>query len=207
MSLAAGELRVDARLALPEGHVTGLAASGGDLYVSDSWAHQIQRWRRDGERLVLAASWPSPGPQPSALFYDGTSLWSADSSQRRLYRHALDHDLTVLASYDVDLPIIGMWADGERFWSADTANRLIHRHRWDDVLSLVASFGLRELDDGKAPLSAFTMRGDRVWLGRDGQGLILERPLSRFEPRPVPRRSAPPRAQAAPAAPAPAASK
>ncbi len=194
MSVAGGALRVDARLALPESHVTGLAASGGDLYVADSWTRQIQRWRRDGNRLLLAASWPSPGPQPSALYHDGTNLWSADSAQRRIYRHALDHDLAVLASYDVDLPIIGMWADAERFWSADTANRLIHRHRWDDVLSLVGSFGLRELDDGRAPLSAFAMRGDRVWLGRDGQGSLLSRPLSSFEPRPAPKRTAAPQA-------------
>ncbi|MDE2293776.1 MAG: hypothetical protein KGL53_17095, partial [Elusimicrobia bacterium] len=181
-----GVLRATNRYALPETHVTGLAVNGADFYVADSWRRQIQRWRLDGDHLLFAAAWPSPGPQPSALFFDGTSLWSADSQEMRIYRHALDDQLSVLSSYAVRFPVVGLWADAQRFWSADTAYRLIHRHRYDDVLSLVASYGLRELDDGRAPLSAFAMRGGQVWLGRDGEGTLLERPLSLFSPRVLP---------------------
>lgn len=180
-----GALAVVKRLALPDTHPTGLALSGNDVFVSDSWARQIKRWQRQGDKLLLTGSWASPGPQPSALYFDGTNLWSADSAKGTIYRHTLDDRLTVVASYQVDFPVVGLWADKDRLWSADTANRLIRRHRFDDVLSQVASYGLRELDDGKAPLSAFTIRGNQVWLGRDGDARLIERPLSKLEARPA----------------------
>ncbi|MBI5597431.1 MAG: hypothetical protein HY928_15185 [Elusimicrobia bacterium] len=187
LTLQEGRLTVSEKFPLPESHITGMAVLDDTVYISDSWSRQIQRWKKEGDLLLQTGSWASPGSQPSALFFDGTNLWSADVSERKIYRHAMDDRLTVLATYPVDLPVIGLWADAERFWTADSANRLIHRHRWDDTLSLVASYALKELDDGKAPVSAFAMKegGPVVWLARDGQGTILERPLSAFEPRPA----------------------
>ena len=189
LTLKDGALSVAERFSLPESHITGMAVSGDNVYISDSWSHQIQRWKKEGDRLLLTGSWASPGGQPSALFYDGTNLWSADSEAKKIYRHALDDRMTVLSAFPVDMPVVGLWADADRFWSADSANRLIHRHRWDDALSLIASYGLKELDDGKAPVSAFAMKeGGDVWLARDGEGTVLERPLSAFEPRGLPAR-------------------
>lgn len=195
VSVKEGAVVATARVPLPSTHPTGLAVNGAEFYVSDSWAKLIQRWRLQGDEAVLTGSWPSPGPQPSALFHDGKSLWSADSSQNKLYRHASDPALTVVAAYETDFPVVGLWADSERLWSADTANRLVHRHRFDDALSLVASYGLPELDDGKARLSAFVMKDGTVWLGRDGDSRLLARPLSDFAERPF---SPPPPAPAAP---------
>lgn len=197
-----GKLAVAERFSLPDSHITGMAVSNENIYISDSWSRQIQRWKKEGDRLLLTGSWASPGAQPSALFFDGTSLWSADVGEKKIYRHALDDRLTVLAAFPVDMPVVGLWADAERFWSADSANRLIHRHRWDDALSLVASYGLKELDDGKSPVSAFAMRGGgEVWLARDGEGAVIERPLSAFEPRGLLPARSPSEPPAAPAQP------
>ncbi|MBI3298306.1 MAG: hypothetical protein HYZ75_09095 [Elusimicrobia bacterium] len=178
-----GAMAIAERFPLDGVHPTGLAVSGDDVFITDSWARQIQRWHRQGGELVLTGTWASPGPQPSALFHDGAGLWSADAAQRRVYRHSLDDRLSVVSSYQMEFPVVGLWADAERFWSADTANRLIHRHRYDKFLSLIASYGLRELDEGRTQLSAFAMRGDQVWLGRDGDARLISRPLTGFEQR------------------------
>lgn len=173
-------LSVARRFVVPESHIMGMALAGEDIFVADSWKREIQRWRAGSDGLTLQAAWPSPGVSPSALHFDGKRLWSADRLSKRVYEHAIDQDLTVLRSFDIGHSAVGLHSDPRRFWTADDQNRLIHRRRWDDSLSLVESLKLPELDDGKAALSAFTMLGDRVWIGRDGQARLISRPLSEF---------------------------
>ncbi|MFH1726478.1 MAG: hypothetical protein ABII00_17850, partial [Elusimicrobiota bacterium] len=186
MRLTPRGLSVEKRYSMPESHITGMALDGESVYVADSWRGQIQRWNFRADRTTLDRSWPSPGERPSALFFDGEHLWSADMAEQRVYQHAVDDDLTVLRSFPVGHGPVGLFADEQKFWSADMENRLVYRHRWDLSLSLVEAYRLSGLDDGKAPLSSFTMRGRRVWLGRDGLDRLIERPLWRFQHLPPP---------------------
>ena len=181
MRMDGGRVVEDARFSMPKTHITGMALAEGILYISDSWSHTLQRWRLDRGRLLLEKTWPSPGPNPAALYFDGMHLWSADLTERRLYRHLVDDALTILDSYPIDHAAIGLFADKERFWSADADNRIVFRHRWDRRLTPIRALHLPELENGKSPLSAFTLRGKSVWLGRDGSNVLIERPLWRFE--------------------------
>jgi len=183
MRLNGSELVEDARFAIPGVHASGLAIADEFIYLSDSWQHRIQRWRMERGRLVLDRSWASPGPNPSALYYDGMHLWSADLTERRLYRHLVDDALTILDSYPIDHAAVALFADKDTFLSVDAENRIVFRHRWDRRLTAIRALELPELQDGKAPLSAFTIRGERVWLGLDGSGTLLERPFWKFKER------------------------
>ncbi|HBL18752.1 MAG: hypothetical protein A2X36_05160 [Elusimicrobia bacterium GWA2_69_24] len=181
----AGGIKEEARFPIPGTHITGMAVVGETVYIADSWRRVIQRRRLGEGGLKLEQEWPSPGGTPSALLSDGTQLWSADMGERRIYRHALNDSLTVLESFPVEHAPIGLHADAERFWSADATSRLVFRHRWDQTLSLLGAYGLTELMEGKTPLSAFTMRGSEVWLGRDGGDSLIARPLWRFHQVPL----------------------
>ncbi|MFC1679648.1 hypothetical protein ACFL2T_05510 [Elusimicrobiota bacterium] len=174
-------LKEDGRFPVPQSHIMGMALDGEDFYLADSWKKQIELWRLKDGLFLLKRAWPSPGESPSSLYFDGKHLWSADKTERRIYRHELDDELTVLQSFPVEHSPVGMFSDDEQFWSADSEARLVYRHRWDRLLSLVASYRLGEFSDGKTPLSSFTMRGGQVWVGRDGLNRILERPLWRFK--------------------------
>ncbi|MFH1724130.1 MAG: response regulator [Elusimicrobiota bacterium] len=168
---------------LPETHITGIAVSGEHLYVCDSWKREIQKRRLD-ERFSLVRAYRSPGPNPAGVYFDGRYLWSSDASERRFYQHGIDAGLTVLESY----PAPGrapssIFKDGSYFWSADSETRMIYRHRLDARLGVLAVYSLPLLNEGGAPLSGFTLRGDDVWMGRDGSGTVHVRPLSAFEER------------------------
>jgi len=165
---------------LPGTHLTGIAVGGGHIYVCDSWKRRIEKRKLD-EDLTLVRRFPSPGPSPAGLFWDGRYLWSSDSSRGRIYRHE-PKGLSVLESYRAPgRSPSSIYTDGKFFWSADSETRLIYRHRLDSKLRVLAAYTLGYLDEGPAPLSAFTLRGDIAWLGKDGSAGISSRPLAAFK--------------------------
>lgn len=198
LRLHEGVLNVVKRWHLPGIHITGLAVAGEALYLSDSWKREILRFKVGkplpvgegggtpapgtpdaGKDLVLEATWPSPGENPTALYWDGAYLWSADSPHR-IYQHALDESLTVLNAYPAGFQVAAIHAAVDRFWTADADRRVITRHRRDAVLSPIEVLGSAFLDGGTDPLSAFARRGDRVWLGRERTGFLVETAESRL---------------------------
>lgn len=174
-------LEADGRFNVPRSRLTGMTFVGDKIFVADSLNKEIQRWRLEKDRLVHEASWPSPGDSPSALHFDGKSLWSADLTSRRIYQHVLDDALTILTAYPTERAPVALYAETDRFWSADSDSRIVFRHRFDDSLTPVAAYHLPELQDGKTPLSAFTLRKGRLWIARDGSNRLLERPIESFQ--------------------------
>ncbi|MBI5882500.1 MAG: hypothetical protein HZB91_05285 [Elusimicrobia bacterium] len=185
MALEKGKLSVLRRYALPGSHVTGLAVDGSTLYLADSWKKAISKYRV-GPELELEASWPSPGPNPSALSLEGKYLWSGDAGTNSIYRHAIDESLTVLNAYPVSFSPVCLEKDGGRFWSAGSDGRMVLR--LNERMGLSEAFVHPRLEDGWQSLSCMAIKGGRFWVGRDGLGLLVELPRSslRSVPPPVP---------------------
>jgi len=176
------ELKLNRSYHLPETHITGLALVGDLLYTCDSWKKEIRK-RRIDETLTLLGKYPSPGEQPSCLFWDGRYLWSCDAQKHRIYRHQLDSRLTVLEQFPSPSQTpVALYKDEKYLWSADADKRLIYQHRLDSELSVMVSYRLPDLEEGKQSLSAFTWSQDKLWLGRDGKGLIYRRSFRKLEP-------------------------
>ncbi|MFC1680138.1 response regulator [Elusimicrobiota bacterium] len=179
--LRGGRLEAVRSVRLPGTHITGMAFADGHLYVCDSQKRAIQK-RRVDKQLSLVRAYTSPGPNPAGLFWDGKYLWSSDASTDRFYRHVVTADLAVVASYRAPgKNPASIYKDDAYFWSADSETRLIYRHRLDGKLRVLSVFSSQLLDQGPAPLSAFTLRGDNIWLGRDGSATLHVRPISKFE--------------------------
>jgi hypothetical protein len=166
-------------------HVMGMTRINGTFYVVDSWARLIERWVIDGKGLRMERSWPSPGDKPSAIHYDGKDLWTADAASRRIYRHSVDDDLTVLESFPAEEHPVGMASDEKGgFWSAGGADRLF-LHRQTPGLSVLEAYRFPDLSDGSTPLSCFAWRGRKLWVGLDGSFKLAERPRWRLKKAPL----------------------
>ncbi|MBI4676162.1 MAG: hypothetical protein HY748_01125 [Elusimicrobia bacterium] len=171
-------LRMRRRYSLKGSHIMGMAVAEDALFAVDSWSRQIQRRRLD-DQLSLERAWPSPGPNPSALCFDGKYLWSVDKDRRLLYQHALDERLTVLNSYPLEHAPIGISLRKGCFWTVDERARTFYLLRATQQTQ-AGAFGLAELDGVSAPLSSFSWRGDSLWIGFDGLARLIERPKRRL---------------------------
>lgn len=176
-------LKVVRRYELPGSHIVGLALSSDRMFVLDSWSRKISRRRLD-EKLTLEAAVSSPGPKPSALFFDGQYLWSADLDLHRIYQHANDASLTVLSSYAVPHAPVALNSDAAGFWTVDAQSVAFFRHQPPPNLSVEGEYRLREAADDGRPISAFTLREGRFWIAKDGSNKLLERPLWRLSKQP-----------------------
>ncbi len=172
------------RYHLEDTHVMGLAVTEDRLYIADSWKKSIQVRRLD-EELSLEISFHSPGPTPSALFFDGQHLWSADKDARRIYQHVLDGELTILHSFEVDHEPSGIYVGQGELWSIDAEQGVFYKNDLKTGRTLGA-YSLPELRGQDFPLSSFTWKGKRLWVGRDGAPSVLERPWWRLRPKPLP---------------------
>ncbi|MEK9144461.1 MAG: hypothetical protein AAB339_02490, partial [Elusimicrobiota bacterium] len=152
----------------------------GSFFIVDSWTRTISSWRIAGDKLAQEDSWPSPGPSPSAVFSDGKNLWTADKQTNIIYRHAFDDSLTVLDKFPAGDDPVALFADSKAFWSAGGESRNLYRRILDASLSIAAVYALPELQDGREPLSCVSVKNKKVWLGRDGEFRILERPWWMF---------------------------
>jgi len=119
--------------------------------------------------VVVARRVVSPGPSPSALFWDGRYLWSADTTERHIYQHAPDNPLSVLGTYAAPNGApAAVYVDKDYFWSADAESRRLYRHQRDRSLSILDAYVVPELSSGPEPLSGFTWKNGEIWLVRDG---------------------------------------
>lgn len=163
-------LHLEATYPLGKTHISGLAAAGDTLYVADSWKKTIEA-RKIAPGLPLIKSFPAPG-KVSALFYDGEYLWTCDSEGNAVLRRP-DSELTPSVSFKLAEKPDQIFKDGGYLWTAVSSTGKIYRHKLDDSLTLDGVFTLKTVREG-SPLSAFAWRGKRLWLARDGLGVIFE---------------------------------
>ena len=108
----------------------------------------------------------------SALFYDGEYLWTCDSEGNAVLRRP-DSELTPSVSFKLPEKPDQIFKDKKYLWTAVSSTSKISRHLLDDSLTLDGEFTLKTVKPG-SPLSAFAWRGGRLWLARDGLGIISE---------------------------------
>jgi CheY-like chemotaxis protein len=169
------ELPVVKTYFLPDVHLSGMAVCGDTLFVSDSWAKQIQR-RRLNDSCKLEDTTPSPGSSPSSLFCDGKYLWSVDAQAGKIYQQRLDERLTVVAEFrSPGKSPVGFYKDEKYAWSSDSQTRRLYRLRLDDQLTPIASFSLEDLEQRQEPLSCFRWVGSDLWFARDRLGVVFRR--------------------------------
>ncbi|HAM35982.1 MAG TPA: hypothetical protein DEB40_11000 [Elusimicrobia bacterium] len=184
LRLRDGGLIEERRYDLAGLRVTGLALAGGFLYLADAGKNEVQRRRMDAG-LSVEKSWPLPYQGVCALASDGRGLYAAYYGTGRISRHALDDSLSVQETYLAPASVVGMDVSGDEFWTADANSRRLIRHDKDSALAVSAVYGLPELEGGPL-ISAFAKRGGRLWLGREGSPLILERSRWLLPSRPAP---------------------
>jgi CheY-like chemotaxis protein len=160
---------------LPDVHVTGVAVAGDRLFTADSWAKKINRHKLD-EYLTLETSWPSPGPSPTSLFFDGKYLWSIDSKAARIYQHRLDDHLTIVGDYKApgSAPV-GFFKDDKYAWVSDSQSRRLYKLRLDDQLTPLAAYSLEEMEQRQEPLSCFRWIDGNLWFARDRLNQMYKR--------------------------------
>ncbi len=163
-------LHLEETFPLEKTHISGLAAAGDTLYVADSWKKTIEA-RKIAPGLPLLKSFPAPG-KVSALFYDGEYLWTCDSEGNAVLRRP-DSELTPTVSFRRAEKPDQIFKDGSYLWTAVSSTGKIYRHKLDDSLTPDGVFTLKTAREG-SPLSAFAWRGKRLWLARDGLGIIFE---------------------------------
>jgi CheY-like chemotaxis protein len=163
-------LHLEETFPLEKTHISGLAAAGDTLYVADSWKKTIEA-RKISPGLPLLKSFPAPG-KVSALFYDGEYLWTCDSEGNAVLRRP-DSELTPSVSFKLPEKPDQIFKDKNYLWTAVSSTGKIYRHKLDDSLTLDGVFTLKTTRSG-SPLSAFAWRGGRLWLARDGLGVISE---------------------------------
>ncbi|MBI4348530.1 MAG: hypothetical protein HY553_16945, partial [Elusimicrobia bacterium] len=113
--------------ALPGVAPVGLALGAGHLFLIDGSSAQIQKRRIDAD-LTLVATIASPGPQPTALHFDGRNLWSADRKTGLLYKHADDETLSVLESFPLGADAAALQFEGASVWWVGSSHRVFSRH-------------------------------------------------------------------------------
>jgi len=163
-------LHLEETYPLEKTHISGLAAAGDVLYVADSWKKTIEA-RKIAPGLPLIKSFPAPG-KVSALFYDGEYLWTCDSEGNALLRRP-DPELTPSVTFKLPEKPDQIFKDKNYLWTAVSSTGNIYRHKLDGSLTLDGIFTLKTIRSG-SPLSAFAWRGGRLWLARDGLGVISE---------------------------------
>ncbi len=103
---------------MTEMSICGLAWEGdcceyGYLWIADGTNHTISKV--DYAHNILK-SFPSPGPFPSGMTFDGTDLWVADEKESKIYKIATE-DGSILESYlsPIQSPSGIAW-DGKSLW-------------------------------------------------------------------------------------------
>lgn len=163
-------LKLESTFPLEKTHISGLTVAGDRLYVADSWKGVIEE-RKLAPGLPLVRTFPAPG-KVSALFYDGEYLWTCDSEGNAVLRSP-DAELTPSVSFRLPEKPDQMFKDDSYLWTAVSSTGKIYRHKLDDSLTLDGIYKLKT-DRPGYPLSAFAWRGSRIWLARDGLGVIFE---------------------------------
>lgn len=78
------------------------------------------------EHVAVTATFPSPGPAPRGLAWDGVALWHADGTTRTLYRIDARQG-HVLAAFPVDADPRGLAWDGQHLWLADNQTKTLRQ--------------------------------------------------------------------------------
>ncbi|MCX5790169.1 MAG: hypothetical protein NTX64_16925 [Elusimicrobia bacterium] len=111
-------------------HPGALTTGASTLWSVDTAQARLLRHAANDPALPRDI-WPSPGPAPLAVAYDGKQLWSYDAVTRQLYRHLGEGPQAQLQTFPVALDVVPtsmQWA-GKDLWMHDSKGRRLLRLR------------------------------------------------------------------------------
>jgi len=127
-----------------------------------------------------------PYENPSAIAYDGKSLWVADWITQKIYQYSYTSQLTLVQSYNTEnTHPTGIAFDGTSLWTSNAWEQKIYRHTLDEQLSVAATYS----SPGPEPAGLFfdgvclwicDMQEARIYQTRilEGQLVALDRYVS-----------------------------
>ncbi|NOZ20602.1 MAG: hypothetical protein GXP25_05885 [Planctomycetes bacterium] len=147
----------------------GWALVGGKSCVIDlsSMTIQLSVSRRRTEDFPLTTG----GKAPSALVWDGATLWSADADTNTIYRHgSRDEEFKVTASFPAaGRAVCGLAWDGQALWSCD-AGRVF---AYDRNMNVRATYPL------PVRISGIAWRDQALWACGKDQAAVYRMGLGR----------------------------
>lgn len=151
---------------------TALAFDGSQLWIAEWSGRLVSLDPARPARQLSAAPVTATGPyHPTAIALAGETLWSVDTAQARILRHATLDPALPRDSWASPGPApLAVAHDGTRLWSYDAVNRTIYRHDGDGPQAQVKGY---PLDLDVVPTS-MQWAGPELWL-HDSKGHRLLR--------------------------------
>jgi len=141
---------------------TGMAYDGSVLWVCD-WRGEFTSLDPQDPSRVLERGKASTGGtyHPIALALSGDALYSADSAQARLVRHAVGNPSEIKAVWPAPGPAPAALAhDGKNLWSYDAVTRTFYRHLTEGADAVTEDY---RAECDLAP-GAMTWNGGELWV-------------------------------------------
>ena len=77
----------------------------------------------------------------SCIAINDNFLWSSDPWNKKIYKHTLDTNLTIISSFTAPgTGIVGLCHDGKYLWSCDNVADKIFKHQIDDKLTVIETY-------------------------------------------------------------------
>lgn len=167
----------------PNSFTTGLSAGAGSLWSIDAFNRRC--YRHDPESFAIRASFTTPGPSPSAVHWDGDSLWLADKQTRRAYKYLnIRGSAITLVQYQLlEKEPVGLWRTDKLLWVLDRAAKTVRRYRVEGDKGLVPEDTLQLsgwLPDKTRP-AGMALTGPEVWILTESPCMIYRFALSRID--------------------------
>ena len=146
----------------------GMAESSGIFWITSQFSRNILAYQQDGSRLSprdITAH--SNNGEPTYLWTNGETLWSADGVDDRLYAYQLS-DGSRQDSREFDLTTnntraAGIWSNGTTIWVADREDDKVYAYTLDGgARQETREFDLHSNND--APTGIWS-DGYTIWVG------------------------------------------
>ncbi|HAH31423.1 MAG TPA: hypothetical protein DCL44_03810 [Elusimicrobia bacterium] len=166
--------------AFPNSLTTGLSAGDNCLWSTDSFNHRC--YKHDPKTFAVLASFPTPGPSPSAVYWDGSSLWLADKKTRRLYKYLnIQGDATALIHYQLlETDPVSLWRKDDLLWVLDREGKSIRRYRVDKELTPVDTLDISGWLAEKALPVGLALTGSEVWILTETPSFLYKHELKQL---------------------------
>lgn len=122
------------------------------------------------------------GLNPTAIAWDGETLWSSDREEKKIHRHILNEELTIDVSYNYpgQNPVGMTWLDNELWIADETVGTIYHFTYENGIFTLSGSYSPDVHRQGIFKLSGICTDGKNLWTISEGSGKVFRHPLSQI---------------------------
>ncbi|MBI2070512.1 MAG: response regulator [Elusimicrobia bacterium] len=159
-------------------HLSGLAIAGEFAFTADSWKKVIYQHRIEPSFEIMDI-FPSPGPSPSCLYFDGERLISADSQEQKIYWHHQPPKTIEAAFHSPAAAPVAIGKDGNKLFLLDAETSTIIKTQISQRLDTLATFKFPLLDQ-RSPVGAGAFANTSLWIGWEGLDTVLRIPKNQW---------------------------